>query len=63
MPILEGSQKGYSNNIPQSFAEDLVKKYRVTSVQSVPLRVGVKLEESDEDEETESWPFVNLLAV
>ena len=29
----------------------------MTSVQSVPLRVGVKLEEFDEDEETESWPF------
>ena len=27
----------------QSFAEELVKKFRVTSVQSVPLKVGVKL--------------------
>ena len=42
----------------QSFAEELVKKFRVTSVQSVPLRVGANnLEEFDEDEETESWPF------
>ena len=32
----------------QSFAEELVKKFRVTSVQSVPLKVGVKLEEFDE---------------
>ena len=40
----------------QSFAEELVKKFPVTSVQSVPLRVGVKLEEFD-DEETESLPF------
>ena len=41
----------------QSLAEELVKKFRVTSVQSVPLQVGVKLEEFDENEETESWPF------
>ena len=45
----------------QSFAEDLVKKSRVTSVQNVPLRVGVKLEEFDEDEETESWPLRALV--
>ena len=29
-----------------------MKKFRVTAVQSVPLKVGVKLEEFDEDEET-----------
>ena len=45
----------------QSFAEELVKKFRVTSVQSVPLKVGVKLEEFDENEETESWPFRELV--
>ena len=45
----------------QSFAEELVKKFRVTSVQSVPLKVGVKLEEFDENEETESWPFHELV--
>ena len=44
----------------QRFAEELVKKFRVTSVQSVPLKVGVKLEEFDENEETESWPFHEL---
>ena len=33
----------------------------MTSVQSVPLRVGVKLEEFDEAEETESWPFRELV--
>ena len=32
-----------------------------TSVQSVPLRVGVKLEKFDEDEETGSWPFRELV--
>ena len=45
----------------ESFAEELVKKFRVTSVQSVPFKVGVKLEEFDEDEETESWPFCDLV--
>ena len=45
----------------QSFEEELVKKFRVTSVQRVPLRVEVKLEEFDEDEETESnRPFREL---
>ena len=29
----------------------------VSSVQSVPVRVGANLEEFHEDEETESWPF------
>ena len=38
-----------------------MKKFRVTSTQSVPLRVGVKLEEFDEAEETESWPFRELV--
>ena len=45
----------------QSFAEELVKKFRVTFIQSVPLKVGVKLEEFDENEETESWPFRELV--
>ena len=57
-----GSQKRGTLTISQqSFAEGLVKKFRVTSVQSVPLKVGVKLEEFDEDEETESWPFRELV--
>ena len=33
----------------------------MTSVQSGPLKVGVKLEEFGEDEETESWPFRELV--
>ena len=33
----------------------------MTSVQTVPLRVGVKLEEFVEDEKTESWPFRELV--
>ena len=62
MPILKGSRrKGYSNDIPTEFRGRLVKKFRVTSVQSVPLKVGVKLEGFHEDEETESWPFRELV--
>ena len=45
----------------QRFAEELVKKFRVISVQSVALRVGVKSEELDKDEKTESWPFRELV--
>ena len=47
--------------ISQSFAEEFVKKFRVTSVKSVPLKVGVRLEEFDENEETESWSFRELV--
>ena len=45
----------------QSFAEELVEKFRVTSLPSVPLKVEVKLEEFDENEETASWPFRALV--
>ena len=43
------------------YADELVKTFCVTSKQSVPLRVGVKLEEFDEDERVENWPFRELL--
>ena len=45
----------------KTFAYELVKKVCVTSTQSVPLRVGVKLEEFDEDERVENWPFRELV--
>ena len=45
----------------QSLAEELVKQFGATSVQNVPLRVGLKLEEFDEDVATESWPFRELV--
>ena len=38
-----------------------MKKFGVTSVQNVPLRVGLKLEEFNKDEGTESWPFRELV--
>ena len=45
----------------KAFADELVRKSCVTSQQSVPLRVGVKLEEFGEDERVENWPFHELV--
>ena len=45
----------------KSFADELVKKFCVTSAKSVPLRDGVKLEAFDEDERVENWPFRELV--
>ena len=41
----------------KTFADELVKKSCVTSTQSIPLRVGVKLEGFDEDERIENCPL------
>ena len=41
----------------KTFADELLKKFCVTSTQSVPLRAGVKLDYFDEDEMIENWPF------
>ena len=43
------------------FADEVVKTFCVTSKLSVPLRVGVKPEEFDEDERVENWPFGELV--
>ena len=45
----------------KTFADELVKKFCVTSTQSFPLRVGVKLQELNEDEKVENWPFRELV--
>ena len=45
----------------KTFADELVKKRCVTSTQSVPLRVGVKLEEFNENKTVENWPFRELV--
>ena len=45
----------------KTFADELVKRFCVTSTKSVPLRVGVKLEEFDEDERIENWPFRKMV--
>ena len=61
MSLLEGSKTWYSNDIPTEFRGRISEEFGVTSVQNVPLRVGLKLDEFDEDEETESWPFRELV--
>ena len=45
------------------FADELVKRVCATSTQSVPLRVGVKLEEFNENENVENWPFRELVGI
>ena len=45
----------------KTFADELVKTFCVTSTQNVPLRVGVKLEEFNEDEKVENWSFRELV--
>ena len=45
----------------QTFADEAVKNNCVTSTQSVPLRVGVKLKEFDEDERVQNWQFRELV--
>ena len=47
----------------KTFADKLVKRFCVTSTQSVPLRVGVKLEQFNEDEKVENWPFRELVGI
>ena len=54
-------ERGTLTTSQQSFTKELMKNFRVTFAQSVPLRVGVKLEEFDEDEGTESCPFRELV--
>ena len=53
---------GYSDDIPERICRDeLVKPFCVTSMQSVPLRVGVELEEFNKDERVENWPSRELV--
>ena len=40
-----------------NFAEELVKIFHVCCTPSIPLGVNVKIDEFDEDEEGENWPF------
>ena len=56
-----GREMGTLPIFQKTFADELVKTFCVTSMPSVPLRVGVKLEEFDEDERVENWPFRELV--
>ena len=51
----------YSDDVPNTFADELVKTFCVMFEQSVPLRVRVKLEEFDEDERLENYLFRELV--
>ena len=55
-----GREMGTPTISQKTFAGELVNHSCVTSTKSVPLRVGVKLEEFDEDERVENWPFREL---
>ena len=61
LPLHSRTGDGYSDDIPENVCHELVKTFCVTSTQSVPLRVGVKLEEFNEDERAENWPFRELV--
>ena len=58
---LRDRKRGTLTISQQSFAEELVNKCDVNSVQNIPLRVGLKLDEFDVDEETENRPFRELV--
>ena len=45
----------------KTFADELVKKVCVSSTQSVPLRVGAKLEEFNVDDKVENCLFRELV--
>ena len=61
LPLHSRTGDGYSDDIPENVADELVKKFCATSIQSVPLRVGVKLQGFDEHERVENWPFRELV--
>ena len=61
LPLHTRTGDGCSDDIPENVADELVKTFCVTSTQSVPIRVGVKLEEFDEDERVENWSFRKLV--
>ena len=58
---LRDRKRGTLTISQQSFAKELVNKFDMTSVQNIPLRVGLKLDEFDVDEKTENRPFRELV--
>ena len=58
---LRDRKRGTLTISQQSFAKELVNKFDMTSVQNIPLRVGLKLDEFDVDEKTENRPFSELV--
>ena len=58
--LFEGLRNGYPVDIPTESCGRVSEEIFVTSVQSVLLKVGVKLEKFDWDEETHNWPLREL---
>ena len=58
---LRNRKRGTLTISQQSFARELVNKFDMTSVQNIPLRVELKLDEFDVDEKTENRPFRKLV--
>ena len=58
---LRDHKRGTLTISQQSFAEELVNKFDVISVQNILLRVGLKLDEFDVGEKTENSPFRELV--
>ena len=45
----------------RTFADPLVEKFGVVDVKSIPMPVGIKLEEFSQDEPVGTWPFRELI--
>ena len=45
----------------KTFADSLVEKFVVVDVKSIPMPVGIKLEEFSQDEPVGTWPFHELI--
>ena len=58
---LRDRKRGTLTISQQSFEEELVNKFNVTSVQNIPLKVELKLDEFDVDEKTDNRPFRELV--
>ena len=61
MLLLRDRKRGTLTIFQQSFAKELVNKFVMTSVQNIPLIVGLKLDGFDVDEKTENRPFRGLV--
>lgn len=59
--FLRDREHGLLTISQKTFSDALVEKFGMISERRVPFGVGVKLDEFDEDEMTENWPFRELV--
>ena len=52
---------GLLNISQKTFAGSLVEKFGVADVKSIPMPIGIHLEEFSRDEPVETWPFRELI--